>query len=193
LAGFRIERDQVAVGCFEKQPVAVHPESAVADMEPACRLPGEMPQLASAARVHSPGVIGSSEVQDAIDLERRGLDLDAAASPRRETPRPREIQRVHVRLVDLLERAKATPGVIAVIGRPGVGGRLKQFGGIERLRGQRARKQQRCENRPSHLSVPKYVSTSCSCLSVYWRSSCACAASGSPTSTLIWSRGNERK
>ena len=121
-----VQRHEVAVGSKEIEPVAIHRHAAIADVDAAFGLPCEVPQLPAGARVDSPYMIRRREVEDAVDLERRGLDT-AHAGP----VNPRERQGVDVGRVDLVERAESPPRIIAVIHRPGVGRRLHKLGGIE--------------------------------------------------------------
>ena len=87
-----VERNQVIVGRFEVQPVAVHAEAAVSDVDAAVRFPVVMPDLAAGARVHGPGVIGEREIQHAVHFERRGFDGGSERSGTRiagDIPRPK--------------------------------------------------------------------------------------------------------
>src|SRR4030095_8430209 len=59
--------------------VVPHREAAVADMRAAARLPVVVPELAAVARIHRPGVVGSGEIQDAVNLENRALDVGCGA------------------------------------------------------------------------------------------------------------------
>ena len=78
-----VERNQIAIRRLEVQPVAIHAEAAIADVDAALGVPVEAPELASAAGVHRPGVIGDREVQNAVDFERRSLDRDVPPTARR--------------------------------------------------------------------------------------------------------------
>ena len=92
LARRRVERDEVVVGREEIQPVAVHADAAVADVDAAPGPPEVVPQLAAGARVDRPDVVGRGEVQDAVHQQRRRLDGQAAerghAAARRRRLRP---------------------------------------------------------------------------------------------------------
>src|SRR5262249_12715172 len=119
-----------------------------ADVIAALGLPEEVPHLASGARVDGPDVIGRREIQHAVQHQRRRLDGEAARwSARRavgafaaddgvggrgvEAVDPPQRQVLHVARGDLLQRAEAAPGVVAVIGRPRVDGRLAEERGVE--------------------------------------------------------------
>ena len=144
LARRRVERDEVVVGRQEEDPVAVHADAAIADVDAAARLPEVVPDLAAGARVDGPHVIGRREIQHAVDHQRRRLDrrrtesagrrrrrVGAFAADVRERLRrvqpvdPGELQVLDVVGVDLRERAVAAARVVAVVGRPGVGRRLR--------------------------------------------------------------------
>src|SRR5262249_26291042 len=78
-----------------------------------------------------------SEVKNSIHHQGRGLDRDATSAHAwhvtSKTRRPGERERVHVRRIDLLERAVAPSGVVAVVCGPGVRWQLEQLGRIEFL------------------------------------------------------------
>src|SRR5215471_1967417 len=87
-------------------------------MDAALRFPAEAPDLAARASVRGPGVIGNGEIEHAIGLQRRGLDLLLRRALRSEARRPDQREVLDVGPVDLLERAMTPPGIIAVIHRP---------------------------------------------------------------------------
>src|SRR5204863_6588726 len=80
LAGARVEGDEIVVGRLHEEPVAVHAEAAVADVGAAPGLPEVMPEDVAVAGVDRPGVIGSGEIERAVDLENGGADVGVAAS-----------------------------------------------------------------------------------------------------------------
>ena len=57
-AVLQVQRDEIAVGRFEVQPVSIDADAAIADVDAAFRLPGEVPDFAPGARIHGPDVIG---------------------------------------------------------------------------------------------------------------------------------------
>ena len=147
-AGFRVEADEVIVRGFEVEPIAIHAEAAAADVDAALRFPLVVPELTAGAGVDGPGVVGNGEVEHAVDFKRRGFHGDAAGrvGTHVDAVDPGERERAHVRGGDLLEGAEAAAGIIAVVGRPGVGGEFFEFGGVEALatedsRGERQRDQ----------------------------------------------------
>src|SRR5688572_3701514 len=144
LARTRIERDQVIVWRDEEEVVAPHGGAAIADVRATSRPPEEAPQQVTVLCIERPDVVWRSDIQDAVDGERGALDrrrpnklavADTAfndrgrrrperwcdyrgARPRGHGRRPGQAEVLHVRLVDLLERAVASSGVVARIGRP---------------------------------------------------------------------------
>src|SRR5437764_1422769 len=83
----------VKSGVSIKQIAVPHSEAAIANMGAALGLPEVMPQLASIARVHGPGVVRHREIQGAIDFEHGGLDgasaggeLPCALAPNDDVP-----------------------------------------------------------------------------------------------------------
>src|SRR5258706_9873559 len=74
-AGVLVERDQKVVRRFKEQPVSIDTDSAIPNVDSAGGLPLEMPKLAAGSSVDRPGMIGHGEVQNAIDQQRRCLDL----------------------------------------------------------------------------------------------------------------------
>ena len=94
-----------------------------------------MPELATGAGVDGPGVVGHGEVEHAIHFERRGFDGDAARriGAHVDAVHPGESQCACVGSGHLLQRAEAATGVIAIVGGPGIGGQLFEFGGVKAL------------------------------------------------------------
>ena len=127
-----VERQQMAVGRLDIDRRAEHGDAAVADVPSAARRPGGVPQLASAARVERPDVIGNRHVQDAVDDDRRALDdrrRRAAAAGRSrggDAMRPAERQRSDVAAVDRRQRAEPPARVVAVVHRPRIRRRREQ-------------------------------------------------------------------
>src|SRR5947209_19784559 len=74
LARRRIKRDEIIVGRFKEQPVAVHSHAAIADVNATLRLPKVMPELSAGTRIHRKGIIRRREVEDAIHHEWNRLD-----------------------------------------------------------------------------------------------------------------------
>src|ERR1019366_4753800 len=119
------------------------------------RLPEVMPQLFAGMRVDGPSVIRRGEVENAIQHQRRGFDLQAAETgfpagygghirtqpangctegwACRRPVNPRQRHLFDVELVDLPERAEPAARVIAVVSGPCIGGRLKQLSRVEYL------------------------------------------------------------
>ena len=126
LAREAIEREQVRVGCREEHGAAVHGDAAVADVERIVRRVLVAPDLPSRARVDGPEIVGRREVHDAVDENRRGLDLLRKVR----LERPGEAERVHVVARDLRQRAVAPARIVAVIRGPAV--RLRVGRGADR-------------------------------------------------------------
>ena len=141
LAGRRVEGDEIVVGRQEVQPLLVDADAAVADVIAAARFPEVVPDLTSRARIDGPHMIGRRQIQHSVDEQRRRLDGrrrpaagsrfrpfaadDRAVRARVQSEHPRERQGLHVRGVDLLQRAVAAAGEVAVIRRPRIGRRLR--------------------------------------------------------------------
>ena len=102
---------------------------------------GVMPDLMAGARIHRPDVVRHGEVQDAVDQQGRGLQGRRLARLKR----PGQRERPNVLRSDLGQRTMAPAGIIPVIARPTVGGRICNRRRIETLRQQAAgnRKRQR--------------------------------------------------
>ena len=141
-AGFRVERDQVVVWCLEKEGVVPDGRTAIPDVRRAARPPEVVPDFAAVERVERPHVVRGGDVQNPADLQNgalnraagelarahtaddRGRQTTARAGRHRRHPREREI--LHVRRVDLLERAVPAARVVAGKRRPVIGERLRQ-------------------------------------------------------------------
>ena len=63
----------MGIGSGEVQPLFVHRDAAMADMEAFVGRIGVMPDLMAGAGIHGPDVVGHGEVQNAVDQKRRGL------------------------------------------------------------------------------------------------------------------------
>ena len=131
LSVLEVQRDEVAVGRLEVQPVLVHRHAAVPEMISARGRPLVVPQLASRTRIDRPHVIGNGEVQDAVDLQRRALDRAKSRTARRDPVHPGEAQLVDVGVGDRRERAEAAPRIVAVERRPAVGAGFEQLRRVE--------------------------------------------------------------
>src|SRR5262249_27247686 len=149
--------------------------AAIADVDAALRFVREVPDLASSSRVDGPDMVGRREIQETVHHQRRAFDRAGAGHT--QPVDPRETQVLHVAGVDLRQRAEATAGVVAVVGRPGVGGDRS-------LRGERAAQENRDQQDESfHLSVSRYATRSWIWVSVNRDKSSTCAANGSCFST----------
>ncbi len=142
-AGARVERHEIIVGRDEKQIVAPHRDAAIADVRAALRFPEVVPDRFAVVRVERPHIVRRRHVQDAVHRQHRAFDLrraadrDAAvalaadarlraAAAGRHLRGKRERQLLHVRLVDLRQRAVAPSRVVAGIRRPRIGEGLEQ-------------------------------------------------------------------
>jgi hypothetical protein len=79
-AVFAVQREQIAIGCLEKNGVFVHPDSAIAQMPPALRIPSELPELLAGARINGEYVVRDGEVEDAVDEQRSGFNYPTERS-----------------------------------------------------------------------------------------------------------------
>jgi len=136
----RIETDELAVRRFEKEPVAVHANAAIADGASGVRRVLIMPDFTAGTRVHRPDVICDGEVKHALHQQRIGLDppslpglLRLRHGPKIHSMGPHHRQRPDVGLVDLFERTVTLARVIAIKGGPGVGRRRFESRGFEQL------------------------------------------------------------
>ena len=120
-----VEGDQVRVGRHEVEPVLVHGDAALADVEALVGGVVVVPDLMAGARIDGPDVVGHGEVEDAVDQQRRGLDRRRLVGLK--GPGEREVADILRR--DLCERAVAAAGVVAVIAGPAVGGWIEQLCG----------------------------------------------------------------
>ena len=96
-AVFRVQRNQVRIGRDEEQPVLVHGNAAMPDVEPFVGRIGVVPDLMSRARIHRPDVVRHREVQHAVDQQRRRLQGRLLAGLKR----PGQPQRWNVLRSDL--------------------------------------------------------------------------------------------
>src|SRR5207248_2651997 len=69
-----IERNEITIRSEEVEPIPVHCHAAIPDVNSTLRLPDMMPELAAAARVDGPHVVGRRSIEDTVDLERWRLD-----------------------------------------------------------------------------------------------------------------------
>ena len=132
-----VQRNEPAIGRHEVEPVAVHAESAIADEVAALVLPAVVPDLFTAAGVDGEDVIGDGEVENSVDFEGRRFDggraYAALLTDAGDAVKPLEGELIEVARVDLSERAEAAARVVAIVGRPSVGGRFEQGLGVEPL------------------------------------------------------------
>src|SRR5690349_12593726 len=127
-AALGVEADHVGVRRGEVEPILVHAQAAIADVV-AFRFTVIVPNLAAETSVDGPNVVRRREVENAVYFKGsrfkflvRGID-------------PGERKGIDVGSVDLVERAEAPAGIVAVVGGPRVGGGFEEGGGIETLRG----------------------------------------------------------
>lgn len=139
-----------------------HAESAITDMGAPARLPDEMPEQMPITGIERPGIIGSRNIEDSPDRENRTFDVGECAGfepshagndqilagqrvfgPCDQLRFPDLNQFVHVRAVDLRERAVAFARIITTVGRPvaGCAQRLRDLPGLEAL-GEEKRRQE---------------------------------------------------
>jgi hypothetical protein len=114
LAGVGIERDQMRIRRRQVDRILVDRGAAMADVEPLIRRVGVAPQLPRRSGVDRPDVVGSRDVDDAVDEDRRRLELLGLAG----LERPRQRQLTNVLWRDLRQLAVALAGKIAVVSRP---------------------------------------------------------------------------
>ena len=118
-AGFHIECNQVRVQSRHEEAIAEHTEAAVDCAAAELQILGELatvaPDLTSRSSVDRPRVVvESSDIQHAVDHDRRGLKAAEGAGLKR----PLRRQPVDVRRRDLGKRAVPLPGVITGIRQP---------------------------------------------------------------------------
>ena len=212
----RIEGHEVVVRRQEIDPVAVHADAAVADVDAAARLPEVVPDFAPGPRVDGPDVIGRRKVQRAVDHQRRRFDgrwTEAVGGGRRNVgafpadvrERLRRVQPVHpgeleipdVVAVDLRQRAVAPARIVAVIGRPRIRRHFQDRIRIERaLLGHQRDGSGDDEGKDgfSHFTLARYAVMLCMSASVHFVHMSMCACIGSTTSIFGVSplRGHER-
>src|SRR5579875_2678957 len=100
---------------------------------PAVIYPVVVPQLLACARIYGPDVIRNSEIQNAVHFERSTFHLYVSYTSQGTgigAVHPLESQVVQIGRIDLSQRAEPFARVIAVIGRPTIGGRPKKLCGI---------------------------------------------------------------
>ncbi len=129
LPSLALRQTRCASGSGEIEPAFVHGDAAVADMEALVFRIDVMPELMSGAGIDGPDVVGDGEIQDAIDQQGRGFD--GAALIGLENPGERELTDIFGS--DLGELAMALAGIVAVVGRPGIGGRMEEETRVEAL------------------------------------------------------------
>ena len=147
--GLRFQGDEPSIGRQKIQPVAVHAHSAVAYQVAAGVHPVVMPEFEAGARIQGIDMIGNGEIKDAVDQQRRRLDFRFSHAPHRaedsDAKHPGQRQGTDVLSTNPRQRAKASAGVVSIVGGPGIGGlALQEFLGIESL-GNRYSQQQREE------------------------------------------------
>ena len=103
----------------EVERLFVHGHAAMADVVALGNAP-VMPDQAAVACIHSPHVIRGTKIQDAVHFERSGFEH----APR-SAKNPRQRERPYISGVDLVQRAVASSGIIAVVRRPDFGRRLQ--------------------------------------------------------------------
>src|SRR5262249_32687993 len=123
--------DQVAVGGGEVDGIFVDRRTAVADVEGVVLSVLVVPELLAGVGVDGPEVVGRGDVDDAARDDGRGLDLLAAL------PAPDLFELADIFRRDPGEFAVALAGVVAVVGGPGVGGRVEHGAGVYVLRADR--------------------------------------------------------
>src|SRR6185312_6639911 len=173
----------------EVQPALVHAEAAIADQVPTLVDPGVTPQLRPGARLHRVDVVGNRKIKNPVDQQRGGFDdRDRRAALRLDLGNgvlPLQLQRRHVRLVDLPQRTEALTRVIAVERRPLRGGRLTQQRHVQLVgRGRRREQRAEAEYLPQvHLRLSRYAVTLIMSESARLPTITTCGASGSCSST----------
>src|SRR5262249_28526067 len=108
----------------------------------------EMPNLKPCAGINGPNLITARNVEDSAHLERHRLQVCGMS-----LKCPGERKRAHVIAIDLLERAEAATGIVAVVGRP-VRRQLQKMRGIKPLTPQTCRENRREEDysqKPLHF------------------------------------------
>lgn len=71
-----VEANQVRVGGREVEPILVHSDTAIANMV-AFGMTFVVPNQPAKSSVDGPNIVGNREVENAVNLERRGLDPNA--------------------------------------------------------------------------------------------------------------------
>src|SRR6185312_3377056 len=70
LTALRIEAKQVRIGRFKIEPVSIHADAALPDMQALIRAVMIMPVLPSGTRIHRPDIVRLGEIEGAIDQQR---------------------------------------------------------------------------------------------------------------------------
>ena len=97
-----------------------------------------MPEFAAGARVDRPDVIGKREVQDAVDSSGVAwMEPPKVAAAEVDPVDPGQAQEPMFESLIFDERAEAPAGVVAVVSRPRIGGRLSELRRVKALRKQR--------------------------------------------------------
>src|SRR5579864_6108657 len=111
----------MCVGRAEVKISLVHRDAAIPNV---LALRGRMvvvPDLVAGACIHGPDVVRNGEVQNAIDQQRRGLDGRELLGLKG----PGKAQILDVQGRNLSESTVASAGIVAMVSRPTVGGRVK--------------------------------------------------------------------
>src|ERR1043165_2070687 len=119
----------MGVGSFEVQPIFVHGDAALANVI-AFGSSMIMPNLMAVTGIDGPNIVRCREIENAVDDEWRGFDNAGANAEG-----PGDGKGIDVGSVDLVERAVAAAGIVAIVGRPGIGGRFEKGGGVKALSG----------------------------------------------------------
>jgi hypothetical protein len=91
-----------------------------------------MPDHVTAAGIDGPDLIWDGEIENAVDEQRRRLDLSSLIG----LEDPGWSEPVNVLRVDLSEGAVAAPGVVAVVARPSVRAGMEEVRGLRTLGGE---------------------------------------------------------
>src|SRR5262249_59325122 len=79
LPGARVDLHEIVVVRFHEEIVVPHADAAMARVGTAARLPVELPEDRSVARVHGPEIVGRRGVEHAVDHEDGSADLRGPA------------------------------------------------------------------------------------------------------------------
>jgi hypothetical protein len=133
-AVFGVERYQVPIGDQEIQPILVHRDAAVANMQAMVGWVGVVPDLVTGERVDCPQVVGHTEVQHTIDHQWGGFNFRTLVGLKS----PGERQAGDILRRNLFQLAMPLSVVRAVVQRPAVRRWIEQHGVVDALRPQRA-------------------------------------------------------